>query len=88
MKAKLLAFAFFYFCKSRFFKGLRAKKIKKSDPLSTRARGCASGPRTPYLFDSAFGGRGLESGEQKTITQTQDLRKQLRGVRPGSDEAA
>jgi hypothetical protein len=40
MKAKLLSFIFKNFSESGLFKGLRAKKIKKSVSLVTRLTGC------------------------------------------------
>jgi hypothetical protein len=36
----LFSFTFFYFSESRFFKGLRSKKMKNFPPSATRARGC------------------------------------------------
>jgi hypothetical protein len=45
MKAKLLSFAFFYFCESGLFNGLRPIQIKKSFPVSH----CASNVTTRSL---------------------------------------
>jgi hypothetical protein len=65
----------FTFENQDFSKGYERKKQKIRSPFDSRPRLCKRASN-PLLFDSAFGGRGLESGEQKTITQTQDLRKQ------------
>jgi hypothetical protein len=49
MKAKMLSFAFIYFCESGLFNELRAKKRKNSARVLTRVMGCAEMPHQPLL---------------------------------------
>src|ERR1700689_2023370 len=78
IQAKKLAFPWIPLAELGLFNALRRIQIKKSYFLATRVPGCAKRPQTLLFSTRPSAGRGLESGEQKTKTQTQDLRKQLR----------
>jgi hypothetical protein len=52
------------------FNALQRIQIKKSASVATRVLGCEKRPQTLLSSTRPSASRGLESGEQKTITQT------------------